>query len=1065
MLKLRHIHSRILLALSIIVLTTSMQVMGQTVRGTVTDATDGSTLPGVSISIKGTTQGTTTDVNGNYQINASPGATLVFSFTGMLPEEVLVGQQQVINVALVMDIAILQEIVVVGYGTVLRRDLTGSVASVGGEALQAIPVSSIEQALTGKLAGVQITTTEGSPDAEVRIRVRGGGSITGDNSPLYIVDGFPVESISDISPADIESIDVLKDASSTAIYGSRGANGVIIVTTKRGKEGRLNVRYDTYASYKQLARQLDVLAPYDYALWQYERALLANNINKYTNVFGNYQDIELYRDIPYNNWQDQTFGRTGNAFNHNLNISSGTDKTAFSFSFSNIDDKAIMQLSNFSRNNISFSLTNKPNNRVTLDLAFRYANTNIKGGGANEQAEYSSQDSRLKYAMIYPPFPVSGLTDESETDPDFNLYHPVVALSDNDRFQNRRTYNLNGSFAWEMVDNLRFKSDLGIDDFNSKDDRFYGRTTYYVKNVPSGDNQGLPAIRFDKLARQTFRNTNSLTYNFKDVLPRDHRLNLLVAQEYILRQQEQHETTVHGFPSAFSFSDAIRLSALPQAHSIDNYLFPDDIMLSFFGRANYDFKGRYLFSTTFRADGSSRFSEGNRWGYFPSAAFAWRLSDENFMNFTSNWLDDMKLRVSYGTAGNNNIPSGQLIQTLVVSSTTWVNNHPSYWSPIRTMANPDLTWETTITRNVGLDYTSLGGRLTGSFEGYVNNTKDLLILFPISGSGYLNQYRNMGETENRGIEAMLTWIAFDRRNFGLSVNGNIGFNRNKILSLGMMEDFGAASGWASTDIGNEYFVATGGSVGQMYGYKSAGRYEVDDFEGYINGVWVLKEGVVNSAPIVGTLRPGSMKLVNTTEGDNVVNLDDRVIIGDANPKHTGGFTLNTRLYSFDLMAGFNWSYGNDIYNANKIEYTSASQRPFGRNMLTTMESGQRWTNLLPDGTLSNDPEQLAQMNQNTTMWSPYMSRFVFTDWAVEDGSFLRLNTLTLGYTLPTNLMNRVKIQSLRFYVSGYNLFLWTNYSGFDPEVSTRRNTPLTPGVDYSAYPRSRSVVFGMNLSF
>lgn len=1050
-----------------ILLLSGYSLWGQTVnvRGNVTDQ-DGEALPGVTVIIKGTTSGTTTDVNGNYQLQVADAsqAVLVFRFIGFAEQEIAVAGQNIINVMLQESLISLNEFVVIGYGTVQRRDITGSVASVSGEDIAAKPVSSVAEALTGKLAGVQVLTTEGSPDAEVRIRVRGGGSITGDNTPLFIVDGFPVESITDIAPADIESIDVLKDASSTAIYGSRGANGVIIITTKRGTEGRLVVRYDTYYSFKELAGKLDVIAPYDYALWQYERSLLANQPEKYTDLFGNFQDMDLYREVRANDWQEQVFGRIGSSFNNNLNVTGGTQKTTYSFSYSNISDKAIMQLSSFKRDNLSLSLSNKPNDKITLDFSMRYANTQIKGGGANEQREFSSADSRLKYAMIYPPFPVSGLTDEGETDQDFNLYHPVVALYDNDRFQKRVAYNLNGSLTWEVVENLRLKTEFGLEDYRNYDDRFYGQTTYYVKNRPSGENQGLPAIIFGDATRETFRNTNTLNYDFRNILPGNHKLNVLVGQEYIFRQSELFENTVHGFPASFDFNDATKLSAQAAANSIDNYLFPDDILLSFFGRLNYDYKSRYLFSATFRADGSSRFSKGNRWGYFPSAAFAWRVSDERFMEFARPWLDDLKLRLSYGTAGNNNIPSGQMAQTLEVRSTTWVNGFNSYWAGTSTMANPDLKWETTITRNIGIDYTTLNGRLSGSFEGYINNTRDLLIRFPTPGTGYTDQYRNMGETENRGIEAMLTWIAVDKPNFGFSFSGNIGFNKNSIKSLGLMENFIAESGWASTEIGADYWIATGGSVGKMYGYKSAGRYEVSDFEGYFDGVWVLKEGVVNSQPVIGTLRPGSMKLVNTTQGDNIVDINDRVIIGDANPKHTGGITLNSRLYGFDLLASFNWSYGNDIYNANKIEYTSTSKY-HSRNMISIMEDGQRWTNLLPDGTISNDPAELNALNANTTMWSPYMARYVFTDWAVEDGSFLRLNTLTLGYTLPKSLLSRVHIQNLRFYVSGYNVFLWTNYSGFDPEVSTRRRTPLTPGVDYSAYPRSRSVVFGMNLSF
>jgi hypothetical protein len=307
-------------------------------------------------------------------------------------------------------------------------------------------------------------------------------------------------------------------------------------------------------------------------------------------------------------------------------------------------------------------------------------------------------------------------------------------------------------------------------------------------------------------------------------------------------------------------------------------------------------------------------------------------------------------------------------------------------------------------------------------------------------------------------------MALNKKDYSLTFGFNIGFNRNKIVSLGIMDDFGMNTSWASTEIGDDYWIAVGGSVGQMIGFVNAGRYEVSDFTGYdeATDTWTLKEGVDDASAVVGALRPGSLKLVDYT-GEGQVTVDDCVIIGDANPKHTGGFNIDARFYGFDLSAVFNWSYGNDIYNANKIEYTT-SRYQF-RNLLDIMAEGKRWTNLDADGNLVNDPATLAAMNANTTMWSPYMSRHVFSDWAVEDGSFLRLNTLSLGYTIPSVLLDKVNIQNLRFYVSGYNVFLLTRYSGFDPEVSARRNTGLTPGVDYSAYPKSRQILFGLNLSF
>jgi len=1055
-----------LLLLGFILLMTSGTALAQqvTVRGKVTDASSMEPIPGTNVVVKGTTTGTITNVDGEFILTVpSPNATLVVSFIGYASVEMPLQGRSRLEIALKPAVTELAEVVAIGYGTVQRKDLTGSVSSVSGETLTAIPVATANEAITGKLAGVQVVSTEGSPDAEIMIRVRGGGSITGDNTPLFILDGFPVNSISDISPADIESIDVLKDASSTAIYGSRGANGVIIVTTKKGKEGKVSVNYNSYTGWKKLADKLDVLTPYDFVKWQYERALLAGEADKYNNIYGNFQDMDLYREITPNDWQEQVFGRTGFTFNHNLSITGGTAQTNYSLSYSHMKDRAIMQMSGYKRDNLTFKLTNKPNKKITIDFSVRFSNTRIEGGGANEQNEVSSADSRLKYAMIFPPFPIPGLTDTDETDQSFFLYHPLVAISDNDRFQKRVNNDLGGSITWEIIDNMRLKSEVGFIDSRRADDRFYGSTTYYVKNKPASDLQGLPAIIFLKTSGEYIRNTNTISYNFKNLLPSGHKLNVLAGHEYIFSQHEDHETTVHGFPSTFSFEDATKLSAQGTANSVDNYLYPDDILLSFFGRLNYDIKNKYLLSGTFRADGSSKFSKGNRWGYFPSAAVAWRISEEPFMEPARNWLDDLKLRFSYGTAGNNNIPSGQMAQTLEVRATTWVNKFDSYWAATTTMANPNLKWETTVTRNIGIDFTALKGRLTTSLEGYINNTKDLLIQFPTPGTGYNDQYRNMGETQNKGVEATVNWIAVNKLNYGLSITGNIGFNRNEIISLGKMESFTATSGWASTEIGADYWIEEGGAVGKMYGYKSAGRYEPEDFKGFINNMWVLKDDVVNSQPIVGTVRPGSLKLVNMTEGDNIVDASDRVIIGDANPLHTGGLTINARAYGFDLSAAFNWSYGNDIYNANKIEYTSTSKY-HSRNMITMMEDGKRWTNL-KDDKISNDPAELKELNKSTTMWSPYMARYVFTDWAVEDGSFLRLNTLTLGYSLPKNLVSKYNIRNLRLYVSGYNVYCWTNYSGFDPEVSTRRKTPLTPGIDYSAYPRSRSIVFGLNLNF
>ncbi|RGM48923.1 TonB-dependent receptor [Bacteroides sp. OM08-11] len=1068
--KMKNMRAFLLSLLAVISLSVSAQNV--TVKGTVTDKT-GETVIGASVVQKGnTSNGTITDIDGNFSLSVPSNATLVISYVGMTTQEIAVKGQKTINVVLADDAQALEEVVVIGYGTVKRKDLTGSVATVSSDVLAAVPVASATEALTGKMAGVQITTTEGSPDAEMKIRVRGGGSITGDNTPLFIVDGFPVESISDIPASDIEDITVLKDASSTAIYGSRGANGVILVTTKSGKEGKVNVSYNAYYSWKKIAKTLDVLSPKDYAKWQYELAALikSDDLSSYEKYFGAYTDMDMYDNIPYNDWQDLTFGRTGHTFNHNLNINGGSDKIKYAFSYSHMNDKAIMEGSNYKRDNFSLKLNTKPVKNVTLDFSARYSDTDIKGGGANDVSSTYDSDKRLKYSVIYTPIPLSNLDSSAgSSDDDLgNLYHPLTAISDNDREQERKTLNVAASFGWEIFKNFKIKTEVGYDDYRNSDQRYWGLTTYYIKNVPSDINQGKPAAQFANTNRHKFRNTNTISYDFSKLFKGDsHHLNAMVGHEWIITKSKVLTDIIHGFPESFTAQDAWKYSSQGVPFSIDNYINPDDKLLSYFGRVNYDFESKYLVSATFRADGSSKFASGNQWGYFPSAAVAWRISSERFMEGTKSWLDDLKLRFSYGTAGNNNIPSGQMNLNYVSSATSWINGFSNYWAASKTMPNPDLKWETTITRNIGMDFTVLGGKLNGSVEAYLNTTKDLLIQFPVSGTGYDYQYRNMGKTQNKGIEATLNWTAIEKKNFGLSFSANIGFNKNEIKDLGIMNDFGAETYWASSEIGYDFWIAKGGSVGKMYGYRSAGRYEVSDFEGYdaSSKKWILKDGVVDASAVVGTLRPGMMKLQNLDGSeDNKVTSDDREIIGDANPLHTGGFTINARAYGFDLSANFNWSYGNDVYNANKIEFTQTGKYQY-RNLISDMADGKRWTNLNADGTICNDPAQLAAMNANTTMWSPYTARMVFSDWAVEDASFLRLNTLTLGYTLPKALLNKIKIQNLRFYVTGYNLFCITDYSGYDPEVSTVRKTNLTPGVDYSAYPKSRQFVIGVNLNF
>ena len=1052
------------------------EVLAQTIaKGQVFDSTNEPVI-GATVVEKGSPKNATiTDFDGNFELKLQNSKQVVITYIGMKSKTVTASEHM--KVTMEDDNTTLNDVVVIGYGSVKKKDLTGSVATVNSETLQAVPVANASEALTGKMVGVQVTTTEGSPDADVKIRVRGGGSITQSNDPLYIVDGFPVESISDIAPSDIEDITVLKDASSTAIYGSRGANGVILVTTKGGSEGKTSVSYNAYYSWKKIAKKYDVLSAKDYASWQYEFWQLKNSPEKYSKYFGTFDDLDLYDNVPTNDWQDQAYGRIGHTFNHNLSINGGTDKMKYAFSYAHVDDKAIMQSSTYKRDNLSMKLNHKPHKKVSLDFTTRFSRTKINGAGANEQSSSYNTDKRLRLAVQYAPFPVSGLTgDDEDTDAGNNFISPLTSISDNDKRQERIQLNMGGAFTWEFYKNLKFKSEIGYDYYRADNQIYYGPSTYYIQNVPSGDNQGLPAITLTKQNRSKIRNTNTLNYDFKELFGKDskHHLNMLVGQEYVIQKNELLTNTAHGFPLSFSAEDCWNLTTQGTPYEITYYFYPDDKLLSWFGRINYDFDSKYLLSATFRADGSSKFAEGNRWGYFPSAAFAWRISSEPFMKGTEKWLDDLKLRISYGTAGNNNIPSGvSLSQEYEAKATTWINGYSSYWAPSKTMSNPDLKWETTITRNIGLDYVLFGGKLNGSFEYYHNNTKDLLIQFPVAGTGYDYQYRNMGETRNTGFEASLTWNAIDKKNYGLTISGNVSLNRNKVLDLGSLTSIdNIATGWASTEIDRDFIIQVGQPIGQIYGYVSDGRYEVSDFDiaaSQAQGKWILKDGVADASGVLGTsVMPGMMKIKETkNEKTGKITTADRQVIGDTNPKCIGGFNINARAYGFDLAANFNWSIGNDVYNANKLQFTQTGKANVYWNLTSEMEAGKRWTNINANGKLLdyNSADELAALNATTTMWTPFTTKYILTDYGVENASYLRLATLTVGYSLPKSVLNKVFIKSLRFYATCYNVFCITNYSGSDPEVSSVRRTNLTPGVDYSAYPKSRQFVIGMNLNF
>ena len=1066
--------------LMLLCLGTALSLSAQTtIRGNVTDDT-GEPLIGAGVVVQGTTTGTVTDFDGNYELNVPADAVnLVFSFIGLADQTVAIAGRSVIDVQLKPDATFLDEVVVVGYATVTRRDVVGSISSINSEALNQVPVASVTEAMAGKMAGVQITTTEGDPDADIKIRVRGAGSITQDSSPLYIVDGFPMESINDIPASDIQSIDVLKDAFSTAIYGSRGANGVVIVTTKSGKEGKVTVNFNAYAGIKTMANK-GAFVPqdaYDFVRTQYEYALFRDNVSSfYESRYGTFGDIDLYRGMATNDWIDQVFGHTGHNLSHNLTVSGGSDKVKWTVGYAHFDETAIMTGSDFSRNNLNFKGNFKTGKTTNVDVNIRYSNVKVSGSGANAiNDKGSTSQSRLKNSIVYSPIAAESVMSDSDLEEDYNSsVNPLIAIADNDSRQNRTQWTANGAFSWKIVDNLRLRLEGGLDEYRRTDDRFYGLTSYYVRNNAAAGYNVNPSTDYKDATRRKLRNTNTLQYDFKDILPEVHHLDVLVGTEWILTKSNTFNAVMDGLPDFFDSAMAWNFMASGEApKAIGNTYANDDKILSFFGRASYTYDDKYQISATMRADGSSKFTAGNKWGYFPSFAASWRISGEEFMENTRTWLDNLKLRYSFGTAGNNNIPAGKTVQEYGPrqGNQDWISQSKVWWGAGTDMANPDLKWETTYSHNLGLDWSLFKSRLYGTLELYQSNTKDLLIYFPVNGSGYNYQYRNLGEIRNRGIEFTLGGALLRTKDYGLNLDGNISFNQNRVMDLGGLDTITANAGMFSSEIGYDFMVTEGRPLGDVYGFTNAGMYGIDDFNfDAATGTWTLRDGIPDASGVTGyASRPGSMKLedVSGPDGvkDGVIDNNDIHRIGNVQPLFTGGFSISAYFKNFDFSSNFTYSYGNKVYNANLVDF-STIRGVAGQNVIAKMSPDNRWTNVdWTTGEFITDLDQLRSVNKGKTMWAPYNTRRICQSNALEDASFLRLSNLTVGYTLPETLVQKVKLSKVRVYVTGNNIFCLTPYSGYDPEVDTRTATPLTPNVDYSAYPKSHSWVAGINITF
>lgn len=1078
----KFVNLRALMFMLFTAITLSISAQNITITGTVKDK-NGEPVIGASVVEKGTTNGSMTDIDGKYTLKVSGTIPIKFSSVGLKSKEISVKGRSVIDMTLEDAAISLNDIVVIGYGTSRRKDLTGSVNSIQGDQIAKIPVTNIAESMTGRLAGVQITTADGSPDAEMTIRVRGGGSVTGSNEPLYIVDGFPVTSINDIAPGDIQSIDVLKDASSTAIYGSRGANGVVMITTKSAQGGKTQITYNGYIQGKTMTNKIKVLDPYEFVMYNYEYYLARNKLDTFTDRYGAWGDLDLYKYEKGTDWQKELFDNADLSQSYNLSITGGSDKTKFSLSGTYTKDGALMPSNNYSRLNLNLKLNHEISKNLHFDFNSRLTDTQVNGAGT------SGSTYKLRTYEAVVKAPVNGyLTNEDTsgmTDADYLSYmNDKMTIQEKSaqywKRRNDRKWNLAAGLSWDIVKNLTYRLEGGYQ-YDFEDTKNYWGP-YSSNSQNEGNNQ--PMVDWTKENDWQYRIANTLTYKW--TIKKRHKLDAMIGQEINVDGGDYNYIKAKYFNTQYSidkiFANLGLNGGTTGATTISSNNNPEVKMSSFFGRFNYRFDEKYLFTATMRADGSSKFAKGNRWGFFPAAAFGWRILEEPWMEKSRSWLSNLKLRLSYGEAGNNNIGTIMYDQVYSTASSSKYygvgDTDNAYYTTSTTMANPHLKWETTITRNVGLDFGLWNEKLSGTLDGYYNNTKDLLLKSTTNAPGYESVQKNVGKTSNKGLELSLNYNAINKKKYSLSFNFNIAKNINKVVKLeDGVNEMDVNSGVFSTDIQStyEYQVRVGQPIGLIYGYVSDGYYTCDNFSSYDAGTdsYVLKGGIPTNG-LIEKVRPGSLKLKDL-DGDGKITADnDRQIIGKTQPDFTGGFGINATYKNFDFSAMFSFVVGNDVYNADKMVTTQTYARTTNfSNLRSEMSVDKRFTYLNRNtGEIETDLTTLATMNEGKTMWSPVWmgaNTPILQSYDIEDGSFLRLQNVTLGYTFPKSFTKKFACQQLRLYCTLNNVFCLTGYSGYDPEVNSpgrsSSSNGLTPGIDYSAYPKSFSWTAGVNIKF
>ncbi len=1022
------------------------------VSGTIVDA-QGESLPGVSVLVKGTTTGTVTNLDGQFQINATSSDVLQCTFIGYKTIDVRVGSQKTLHIKMEEESQSLAEVTVVavGYGDVRRRDLTGSIGKANMSDITKVPVSNVAQALGGRVAGVRVTSNDGGLGDNFSIVVRGAGSLTQSTAPLYVIDGFPQEtsSLSSLNPNDIESIDVLKDASATAIYGSRGANGVVIITTKSGKEGKASIAYNGSFTLGRVRNKMDLMNGYEFAVLQQE-IMTEEEFN--SSYLKDGKTLEDYKSLPTYDWQDEIF-RTAFSQTHHVSLNGSTDKgLKYASSLSYDNQQGVIINSDLNRYQARVNLSQRFNKRLKIDASANFA-SNVQNGPNPSENTTAMSNAWMYSVWAYRPVSPSGsnlLEEIYDNDIDMSedyRFNPVLSAKHEHRRNITNTLQANIGVEWEIIKSLKLKVTGGYNGRDIKKEEFNGSKTKTGNTHPANtQSKGINA-RLSQYENRSYLNENTLSYQLNK---KGHSMNALLGLTFQRNTQFNHSAYNENIPNESLGMSGIGKGSTPTITASKG----ESTMMSYFGRLNYNYDSRYYFNVTMRADGSSKFPKANRWGYFPSASIAWAFSREKFVENALPWLSNGKIRATWGLTGNNRVGNYDYLAQLVTSDNVYKYPWDSSFYRgfvLSALANKELKWETTEQFDFGLDLGFLDDRINLSLDYYIKTTKDLLLNADVPGSsGFSTAMLNVGKLRNKGLEITLETTNILTESFTWTSNFNIAFNQNKIVSLtegkGQMLN---SVNWDNAYRGMYAYISkVGDAAGRFYGFIYDGTYKEADFDITTDAAgkktYTLKDGI---AWISKDCQPGDPKFKNVDGSeDNRITDADKTVIGNGQPKHTGGFSNNFSYKNWDLTVFLQWSWGNDILNANRMVFENGVNKK-NTNMFASYVD--RWT---PENPNSDMPRAKANNSKN------YSSLYV------EDGSFLKLKNISLGYNFPKQMLAKAHISQFRIYVAAENIATWTKYSGSDPEVSTR-NSVLTPGFDWSAYPRSFNTSLGVNLTF